>query len=87
MSHKEIINSNEIKVNLQRIRLEKGLTQKQLAEQSGIKIRTIQSYECGGRSIDGADLGTLIALASALNVPFYAILDDILLVEKIKENI
>lgn len=51
---------------LQEVRLEAGLSQSQLAEKSGISIRTLQSWESGARDIRKAAVETVIALAEAL---------------------
>ncbi len=47
-------------------RSKKGLTQKELAEKSGLAIGTIQQYELGKRK---PRLSALIAVANALEVP------------------
>lgn len=73
--------------NLQRIRKERGYSQNQLAELSGVKKQTIQRYEMGYRSIDGANLDTLTALAGALNVPFYDLIENPELKQKILKTI
>lgn len=52
--------------NLQRIRKEKGLTQKQLAEKSGVSLKMIQKYEIGAKNINHARAITVIKLANAL---------------------
>ena len=52
---------------LQDIRKEKCLTQKQLAEKSGVNLRTIQNYECGRTNLEDASISTGIALAKALD--------------------
>lgn len=54
--------------NLQRIRKEQGLTQKQLAEKSGVPLKMIQKYESGERNINHARLLTVTNLALALKV-------------------
>lgn len=53
--------------NLQKIRKSCGLTQKELAEKSGLPIRAIQNYEQGFRSINGAAAETACKIAQALN--------------------
>lgn len=53
-------------INLKRIRIEKGLTQKQLADKSNVQLRMIQNYEGGQRSINGAAVLTVYRLAEAL---------------------
>lgn len=59
------------------VRCSKGLTQKALAERSGVNYRTIQDYEQdGGVPIEGARLSTLLALAKVLECRITDILDD-----------
>lgn len=52
---------------LQEIRKNKGLSQSKLAEASGINLRTLQQYEVGSRSLDGAKLSSLLDLCEALD--------------------
>ena len=52
--------------NLQRIRVKRGLTQKELSEKSGVQLRAIQCYEQQYRDIDGARLQILCDLSHAL---------------------
>jgi len=54
--------------NIQKLRLEKGLSQSQLAELSGISVRTLQSYEQGDRDICKAAVETAFKIAKALDV-------------------
>lgn len=51
---------------LQEVRQKAGLSQSQLAEKSGISIRTLQSWENGARDIRKAAVETVIAIAEAL---------------------
>lgn len=57
-------------------RNEKGFTQSQLSDLSGIKFQVVQQYETGYRNIDGAKLDTLLKLAAALDCRIYEILED-----------
>lgn len=57
-------------------RNEKGYTQSQLSELSGIKFQVIQQYETGYRNIDGAKLETLLKLAATLDCPVSNLLED-----------
>ena len=68
------------KTNLQRERIKKGLSQKELAKASGIAVKSIQNYEQYHRSIDGAKLETLCDLSIALDCG----IDDIIENEKLK---
>lgn len=61
---------------LKEIRMSKGLTQKQLAEKSGINMRVLQHYEQGSKNLDGAKLETLINLSTALKCPLSEILEN-----------
>ena len=61
--------------NLQRIRKERGLTQKALAEQSGVSIRMVQFYEQGLKDINKASAITVYKLACALTVEMGAIME------------
>ena len=53
---------------LKKVREDKGLTQKLLAEVSGVSLRSIQKYESGERDITKAEVATVIKLADALEV-------------------
>lgn len=61
--------------NLQRIRKERGLTQKELAQKSGINIRMVQHYEQGMKDINKANAITVYNLAKALMVEMATILE------------
>lgn len=61
--------------NLQKIRLEKGLTQKQLAEQAGLQKRMVEHYEQGTRSINGAAAMTVYRISEVLNCNFKDLLE------------
>lgn len=52
--------------NLQKKRQEAGLSQSQLAEKSGVSLRTLQHYEIGDKNIRKAAVETVIALAEAI---------------------
>ena len=52
--------------NLQRVRRNKGLTQQELARNSGVSVKMIQKYEQGIRSINKAATVTTVKLALAL---------------------
>lgn len=52
---------------LKRLRKYAKVSQKMLADASGIPVRTIQQYEQGQKDISKASIGTVIALAKALH--------------------
>ncbi len=53
---------------LKDIREKKGMTQAELAERSGIKLRTIQHYEQGSMDINKAAALSVWTLSEALGV-------------------
>lgn len=53
---------------LARLRVERGLGLRELAEKSGVNIRQIQHFEAEERDIKNAALKTALALADALGV-------------------
>lgn len=55
----------EIKIKLKKVRLEKGLTQKELAKLSGVSVAYISLMECGKRY---PTILILIQIARVLNV-------------------
>ena len=48
--------------------LSKGITQKQLADNSGVNIRQIQRIESGGSDMGNVTLKNAVAIADALGV-------------------
>ena len=73
-------------MKLKEIRKRVGLSQSELAKRSGVKLQTIQGYELGRRQIDGAHVDTLVAIAEAMQVPFYELLEDAELAQLVKTN-
>ena len=71
---------------LKLLRTGKKLSQRELAEKSGVSLRTLQHYEIGDRDINGARLETLLKLSDVLEIRFYELLDDDLQ-EKIIKNL
>ena len=68
-------------MTLQEERKKMGLSQRQLAEKSGVKLRTLQHREIGDRLPDRAALETLCKLAIALNCE----IDRLLVNDDLKE--
>ena len=54
--------------NLKRIRIERGMTQAELAAKAGINLRTLQDYEQAQKPINTAAAMTVYKLAKALSV-------------------
>ena len=61
---------------LQVLRKKLGLTQKELADRSGINLRILQEYEIGRKSINKASASTLYALSRVLNCKMEDLLDQ-----------
>lgn len=61
---------------LQEIRQSRGLTQNQLAMISGVKLKTIRSYEQEIRDINLAELKTLLLLAMVLRCGIDELVSD-----------
>jgi transcriptional regulator with XRE-family HTH domain len=59
--------------NVRRMRLERHLTQEQLAEGAQLHTNYISSVERGQRNIS---IGNIERIAHALNVPMYVLLQD-----------
>lgn len=71
---------------LKLLRTGKKLSQRELAEKSGVSLRTLQRYEIGDRDINGTNLEALLKLSDVLKIKFYELLDDDLQ-EKIIKNL
>ncbi len=62
----EMYSVSKKETNLKRLRHEVGLTQKELAEQSGVPLRTLQQYEQGQKNINKAAAEQVYALSKIL---------------------
>ena len=69
---------------LQKARLKKGYSQKQLSVASGVTTRSIQCYEQRLRDVNGARLESLCDLAIALDCKIEDIIDKKDLIEKFR---
>lgn len=63
---KGLLSSKENPVRLKTIRKECGFSQRELAEKSGVNLRTLQQYEIRSKDINKAAVSTLRALAEVL---------------------
>lgn len=61
---------------LKKIRLYKGLTQKEVAIIVGISERTLQAYEQGKRSIKKASIESILKLAELYEIDFKELIND-----------
>lgn len=62
---------------LHEMRERRGMTQAELADKSGVNLRSVQNYEQGKSPINGAAAETVYRLASAL----HCAVEDILEIE------
>jgi transcriptional regulator with XRE-family HTH domain len=62
---------------LQSYRLQANLTQKQLSEQTGVKIGMIQKYEQRVKNINAAEVETVLKLANALHCNITDLLENL----------
>lgn len=60
---------------LQNIRKAKGLTQKELADATGINLRTLQHYEQGNKDLNKAAVDAVYKIAVALGVAIEDLID------------
>lgn len=64
------------KSRLKFMRTDKGMSQSQLAEASGVNVRLIQAYEQGYKDINKAQVVTVLQLSEALDCDVYEIIND-----------
>ena len=62
--------------NLKKWRAIRNMTQKELADRAGISLRTLQDYEQGRKSINGAAALTVCKLADELVCEPFELLED-----------
>ena len=62
-------------ISFKQLRLEKGLTQKGLADATGVNIRQIQKIESGEISVSNITLKTAKALADVLRISVDSLLE------------
>ena len=79
----ELYNTRKGGTNLKMLRLNAGLSQRELAEISDVPVRTIQQYEQNKKNINAAKAETVVKLAKALNTSVEKLM-EIDVVEKCK---
>ena len=50
------------------VRVDRGITQAELAERAGVSLRTLQDYEQGSKDLNRAAAETVVRIARALCV-------------------
>lgn len=72
-------------MKLKEKRIEAGLSQSQLAEKTGLNVRTIQHYEQGSKVFDHARIDTILKVCIALNCKLEDIIDNQEYIDLIKK--
>lgn len=78
----ECMKKTQLHSKLEKVRLSRKLSQKELSNKSGVSLRVIQSYEQNAININNAKISTLVDLCLILNCRLIDILDDELLINK-----
>ena len=71
----ELYNNRKEYANLKKFRLAAGFSQSELAEISGVPVRTIQQYEQSQKNINAAKAETVVKLAKSLNTTVEKLLE------------
>lgn len=69
---------------LKELRQAAGLSQSQLAEKTGINVRTLQHYEQGSKVFDHARIDTILKVCLALNCKLEDVVENQEYIELIK---
>lgn len=72
-------------MKLKEVRQARGLSQSQLAEKTGINVRTLQHYEQGSKVFDHARIDTLLRVCVALDCKLEEIIENPEYVELLKK--
>lgn len=70
---------------LKEMRQSRGLSQSQLAEKTGINVRTIQHYEQGSKIFDHARIDTILKVCIALGCKLEDVIENPEYIELIKK--
>jgi len=62
--------------NFKRLRIQSGMTQKELSNALGMSIHTLRSYEKGSREFDSTDIATFIKTCLELNCEVSELLES-----------
>lgn len=70
---------------LKEMRKARGLSQAQLAEKTGINVRTLQHYEQGSKNFDHARIDSILRVCIALDCKLENIIENPEYIELIKK--
>jgi len=63
----DVIKKHSDTTRLQQIRKKRGISQRRLADLSGVNLRTLQQYEVGAKDINKASATSVLALSNVLS--------------------
>lgn len=67
---------NAATTKLKAVRIQTGITQKQLADAAGLNLRTLQHYEQGVKTFDNAHISVILSICNALNCTYADIIEN-----------
>lgn len=67
---------NAAQTKLKAVRIQTGLTQKQLADAAGLNLRTLQHYEQGAKPFDNAHISVILSICNALNCTYTDVIEN-----------
>ena len=67
---------NTAQTKLKAVRIQTGITQKQLADAAGLNLRTLQHYEQGAKPFDNAHISVILSVCNALNCTYSDVIEN-----------
>lgn len=67
---------NAAQTKLKAVRIQTGITQKQLADAAGLNLRTLQHYEQGAKPFDNAHISVILSVCNALNCTYSDVIEN-----------
>lgn len=67
---------NAAQTKLKAVRIQTGITQKQLADAAGLNLRTLQHYEQGAKPFDNAHISVILNVCNALNCTYADVIEN-----------
>ena len=72
-------------MKLKEMRKARGLSQSQLAEKTGINVRTLQHYEQGSKNFDNARIDTILRVCIALDCKLKDVIENAHYIELLEQ--
>lgn len=67
---------NAARTRLKAVRVDRGLTQLEVATRAGVSLRTLQALEAGAKNINLCAVGTVVKLCRVLECDIFEVLED-----------